>query len=226
VRRADRLFQIVQHLRARRLTTAAQLSGWLGVSQRTVYRDIRDLSLSGVPVQGEAGVGYRIDRAYDLTPLMFTPDEVEAVVVGLRMAEAFAGPSLRSAARMALDKVALALPQQRRLEIEQPQLYAPTFHLDPALGVRVETVRQSIAARQKLDVSYCDKKNQETRRILRPLGLYFWGTGWSLAAWCESRKDFRSFWLHKMTTCVPLDATFETDPEKTLAEFLRKVGAT
>ena len=111
MRRADRLFQIVQHLRARRLTTAAQLSNWLRVSQRTVYRDIRDLSLSGVPVQGEAGVGYRVDRAYDLTPLMFTPDEVEAVVVGLRMAEAFAGPSLRSAARMALDKVALALPQ-------------------------------------------------------------------------------------------------------------------
>ena len=122
MRRADRLFQIVQHLRARRLTTAAQLSGWLGISQRTVYRDIRDLSLSGVPVQGEAGVGYRIDRAYDLTPLMFTPDEVEAVVVGLRMAEAFAGPSLKAAAHMALDKVALALPQQRREEIEHSQL--------------------------------------------------------------------------------------------------------
>src|SRR3984957_14191206 len=161
---ADRLFQIVQHLRARRLTTAAQLSGWLGVSQRTVYRDVRDLSLSGVPVQGEAGVGYRIDRAYDLTPLMFTPDEVEAVVVGLRLAEAFAGPSLRSAARMALDKVALALPAQRRMEIEQPQLYTPTFHLDPALGERVEMVRQAIAMRRKLDVCYRDKKDAQTRR--------------------------------------------------------------
>jgi predicted DNA-binding transcriptional regulator YafY len=226
VRRADRLFQIVQHLRARRLTTAAQLSGWLGVSQRTVYRDVRDLSLSGVPVQGEAGVGYRIDRAYDLTPLMFTPDEVEAVVVGLRMAEAFAGPSLRSAARMALDKVALALPQQRRMEIEQPQLFAPTFHLDPALGERVETVRQAIAARRKLNISYRDKKEQETRRVVRPLGLYFWGTGWSLAAWCESRKDFRSFWLHKMSSCQTLEITFEIEIEKSLPEFLKSVGAT
>jgi predicted DNA-binding transcriptional regulator YafY len=226
VRRADRLFQIVQHLRARRLTTAAQLSGWLGVSQRTVYRDIRDLSISGVPVQGEAGVGYRIDRAYDLTPLMFTRDEVEAVVVGLRMAEAFAGPSLRAAARMALDKVALALPQQRRIEIEQPQLFAPTFHIDPAIGRRVEMVRQAIAARRKLDVSYRDKKEQETRRVLRPLGLYFWGSGWSLAAWCESRKDFRSFWLHKMSTCAALETTFETEPGKSLEEFLKSVGAT
>lgn len=225
MRRADRLFQIVQHLRARRLTTAAQLSGWLGVSERTVYRDIRDLSLSGVPVQGEAGVGYRLDRAYDLTPLMFTPDEVEAVVVGLRMAEAFAGPSLRCAARMALDKVALALPQQRRVEIEQPQLYAPTFHLDPTLGHRVELVRQSIAARRKLDISYRDKKEQETSRVLRPLGLYFWGTGWSLAAWCESRKDFRSFWLHKMSACAALESTFEMEPDKSLEQFLRSVGA-
>lgn len=216
----------MQHLRARRLTTAAQLSGWLGVSQRTVYRDIRDLSLSGVPVQGEAGVGYRIDRAYDLTPLMFTRDEVEAVVIGLRMTEAFAGPSLRSAARMALDKVALALPQQRRMEIEEPQLFAPAFHLDPKLGERVELVRQSIAARRKLDVAYRDKKDQETRRVLRPLGLYFWGTGWSLAAWCESRKDFRSFWLHKMATCVMLDTKFDVEQDKTLAEFLRSVGAT
>ncbi len=216
----------MQHLRARRLTTAAQLSGWLGVSARTIYRDIRDLSISGVPVEGEAGVGYRIDRAYDLTPLMFTPDEVEAVVVGLRMAEAFAGPSLRSAARMALDKVALALPQQRRAEIEQPQLFAPTFHLDPAMGERVETVRQAIAARRKLEVTYRDKKARESRRVLRPLGLYFWGTGWSLAAWCESRKDFRSFWLHNMSSCVSLDATFEVEPEKSLAEFLKSVGAT
>lgn len=224
MRRADRLFQIVQHLRARRLTTAAQLAGWLQVSPRTVYRDIRDLSLSGVPVEGEAGVGYRIDRGYDLTPLMFTPDEVEAVVVGLRMAEAFAGPSLKSAARMALDKVALALPQQRREEVEQPQLFAPTFHLDPKLGERVELVRQSIAGRKKLDVSYRDKKEQESRRVLRPLGLYFWGSGWSLAAWCESRKDFRSFWLHKMTACAVLEATFQMEQDKSLDAFLRSVG--
>lgn len=226
MRRADRLFQLVQHLRARRLTTAAQLAGWLAISQRTVYRDIRDLSLSGVPIQGEAGVGYRIDRAYDLTPLMFTNDEVEAVVVGLRMAEAFAGPSLRSAARMALAKVALALPPQRRLEIEQTQLYAPTFHLDPKLGERVELIRQSIAARRKLDVAYRDKKDQPTRRILRPLGLYFWGRGWSLAAWCESRKAFRSFWLDKMTACEALEITFEIEPGRALTDFLNSVGAT
>ena len=216
----------MQHLRARRLTTAAQLARMLQVSQRTVYRDIRDLSLSGVPVQGEAGVGYRIDRAYDLTPLMFTRDEVEAVVVGLRMAGAFAGTSLKAAALTALDKVALALPQQRRDEIYEPQLFAPTFHLDPSMAARVELVRQAIAARRKLDVAYRDKKERESRRVLRPLALYFWGNGWSLAAWCEARKDFRSFWLHKMTRCESLDDVFVAEEGKALADFLKSVGAT
>ncbi len=190
-----------------------------------MYRDVRDLSLSGVPVQGEAGVGYRIDRAYDLTPLMFTRDEVEAVVVGLRMTETFAGPSLRSAARMALNKVALALPQDRRVEIEQPQLYAPAFHLDPALGQRVDLVRHAIASRKKLDVSYLDKKDQQSRRVLRPLALYFWGNGWSLAAWCESRKNFRSFWLHRMAECAATDGVFQNEEGKSLTDFLRSVGA-
>ena len=112
MRRADRLFQIVQHLRARRLTTAAELADLLSVSERTIYRDIRDLSLSCIPIQGEAGVGYRLDRSFELTALMFTPDEVEAVVVGLRMAQAFAGSRLSDASVTALDKVILALPKE------------------------------------------------------------------------------------------------------------------
>jgi predicted DNA-binding transcriptional regulator YafY len=124
MRRADRLFQIVQHMRARRLTTAAQLAELLAVSERTIYRDIRDLSLSGIPIQGEAGVGYGLDRSYELTALMFTPDEVEAVVVGLRMAQAFTGNRLRDASVTALDKVVLALPKGRRAEVEHPQIYA------------------------------------------------------------------------------------------------------
>src|ERR1035441_2221216 len=97
MRRADRLFQIVQHLRARRLTTAAQLAALVQVSERTIYRDIRDLSLSGIPILGEAGVGYRIDRSFDLTPLMFTREEVEAIVVGLRMVEGVGDSTLKRA---------------------------------------------------------------------------------------------------------------------------------
>jgi predicted DNA-binding transcriptional regulator YafY len=129
MRRADRLFQIVQHLRGRRLTTAAQLAGWLEVSERTIYRDIRDLSISGVPVEGEAGVGYRLSPAFDLPPLMFTMDEVEALVAGARMVEAWGGPALGGHARSAVSKIALALPKSRREEIERTRLFAPVFHI-------------------------------------------------------------------------------------------------
>ena len=224
MRRADRLFQIVQHLRARRLTTAAQLADWLGTSQRTIYRDIRDLSISGVPVQGEAGVGYRIDRSYDLTPLMFTPEEVEAVVVGIRMVQAFGGNQLRAASRSALEKVALALPQHRREETEHQNLYAPAFYQSPALGERLDQLRAAIASRQKLRVTYLDKQDRESSRTLRPLALYFWSTGWTLAAWCESRKDFRSFRLDRMRQCETSNEMFEIEEDKSLEAFLRSIG--
>src|SRR5438309_460414 len=130
MRRADRLFQIVQHLRARRLTTAAQLAERLEVSERTIYRDVRDLSLSGIPIEGEAGVGYRVHPSFELTPLMFTTEEIEAVVAGLRMVGTFTGPELRRAADSALNKVALALPDERKKDIERPRLFAPAIVRD------------------------------------------------------------------------------------------------
>src|SRR5580698_9935443 len=116
MRRADRLFQIVQHLRGRRLTTAAQLTRWLQVSERTVYRDVRDLSLSGVPV--------------------------EAMVTGARMVEAWGGPTLATHARSALSKIALALPPARREEIARSRLFAPGFHIRPEAAASLETARQ------------------------------------------------------------------------------------
>ena len=223
MRRADRLFQIVQHLRARRLTTAAQLAQWLGTSERTIYRDVRDLSLSGVPVQGEAGVGYRIDKAYELTPLMFTRDEVEAVVVGVRMVQAFGGPSLRAAAQSALNKVILALPDQRRAETEAARLFAPVFNQHRPLDDRLDLMRGAIGERQKLRVVYVDEKQARSERVIRPLGLYFWGSSWTLAAWCETRDDFRHFRLDRIETCETTGEIYPEEPEKSLDEFIRLV---
>ena len=221
MRRADRLFKLVQHLRARRLTTARQLAEWLQVSERTVYRDIRDVSLAGIPVQGEAGVGYRLDRSFELTPLMFTRDEVEAAVVGLRMAEAFGGPALRTAARAALAKITLALPEGRRGEVEQTQLYAPLWNVHRATDEHLELIRQAIAGCQKLHVQYADKQQGETRRVLRPLALHFWGASWTLAAWCELRNGFRTFRLDRFLECAPSGDTFAAEPGKSLEDYLR-----
>lgn len=225
VRRADRLFQIVQHLRARRLTTAARLAELLEVSERTIYRDIRDISLSGIPVRGEAGVGYSIDPSFELTALMFTREELEAIVVGLRMVRAFGGPSLRGAVEPALDKVTLALPKGRREEVDQPQIYAPTVNLHSAVEPTIDLLRGAIETRSVLELDYRDDHGQDTLRRIRPLALHFWGNVWTLAAWCELRTGFRSFRLDRIRECRIPGTVFVEESGKTLADFLRSVGA-
>jgi predicted DNA-binding transcriptional regulator YafY len=224
MRRADRLFQIVQHLRGRRLTTAAQLAGWLQVSARTVYRDIRDLGISGVPVEGEAGVGYRLRPGFDLPAIMFTIDEVEALVAGARMVESWGGPALGSHARSAIAKIALALPPARREEIESTRLFAPGFLVPQGAAAGLETVRQAILQRRKLHIEYVDGSNRASARTLDPLALNFWGTTWSIAAWCESREDFRVFRLDRIRSLQMGDEKFEEVPGRTLEDFVRSVS--
>jgi len=224
MRRADRLFQIVQHLRGRRRTTPPQQAEIVAVSERTVYRDIRDLSLSGIPVQGEAGVGYCLDRSFELTALMFTPDEVEAVVVGLRMAQAFAGRRLSHASITALDKVILALPKHRRAEVERPQIYAPPVHAHREVDPLRETLIAAINDRAVLRLIYADDNGHNTDRAVQPLALHFWGSVWTLAAWCRMRQDFRNFRLDRVSACIRTGDSFADEPGKTLTDFLRKIG--
>ena len=221
MRRADRLFQIVQHLRGRRLTTAAQLASWLAVSERTVYRDIRDLSLSGVPVEGEAGVGYRLSKGFDLPPIMFTLDEVEAMVTGARMVEAWGGETLAAHARSALAKIALALPPARREEIVRSRLFAPGFHIRREAARSLEIVRQAILQQRKLRVEYTDSAQRASLRTVCPMAVYFWGTTWTLAAWCETRNDFRNFRLDRMGAVEMLAEEFRETPGRTLEDFAK-----
>jgi predicted DNA-binding transcriptional regulator YafY len=224
MRRADRLFQIVQHLRARRLTTAAQLAGWLQVSERTVYRDIRDLGISGVPVEGEAGVGYRLRPGFDLPAIMFTMDEVEALVAGARVIETWGGSALGSHARSAIAKIALALPAARREEIERTKLFAPGFLVPPGAAAGLETVRQAIFERRKLHIEYLDGASRASDRTINPLALNFWGTTWSVSAWCESREDFRVFRLDRIRSLQIGDEKFDEVPGRTLEDFMRRVS--
>jgi predicted DNA-binding transcriptional regulator YafY len=220
MRRADRLFQIAQYLRGRRLTTARQLADWLSVSERTIYRDIRDLSVSGVPVEGEAGIGYRIKPSFDLQPLMFSPDEIDALVIGMRMVQAWGGPQLAASAAAALAKVTLALPKDKRDFVEATAMFAPAFHIDPLHGQRLEEIRQSIAKRRKLQLEYGDVEGKISHRTVWPLALYFFGGTWLIAAWCELRGDFRSFRLDRVREMETIDAYPDTQGRR-LADFVR-----
>lgn len=224
MRRADRLFQIAQYLRGRRLTTARQLAEWLSVSERTVYRDIRDLSLSGVPVEGEAGVGYRVRAGYDLQPLMFSPDEIDALVIGMRMVQAWGGPQLGASAAASLAKITLALPREKRDLVEATPIFAPRFQADPEHGRRLEAIRQAINARRKLTLDYVDAQDRATQRIVWPLALSFWGGTWLLAGWCEMRDDFRTFRLDRVQALAQAEP-YPSQQGRRLADFLRHVQA-
>ena len=225
MRRADRLFAIVAHLRGRRLTTAAQLARWLEVSERTIYRDVADLGASGVPVDGEAGVGYRIRAGFDLPPLMFSFDEIDALVIGARFVESWGGPGLAGGARSALAKIAAALPADKRIALERSRLFAPGFFIDPQPGERLDALRRAIADARYSDLDYKDAEGRSTQRRVRPLGLYFWGDAWTLAAWCELRGDFRNFRLDRIAAVRAAEERYPDEAGKRLEDYLRKMQA-
>jgi predicted DNA-binding transcriptional regulator YafY len=225
VRRADRLFENVQHLRGRRLTTARQLAQWLEVSERTVYRDIAALMATGVSIDGEAGVGYRIRPGFDLPPLMFTHDEIEALVLGARFAESWGGPGLAQGARSALSKIAAALPRDKRAVLESSRLFAPALFIDPAHGERLERMRRAIGGRRMAALRYRDAAGAVSARRVRPLGLFFWGDAWALGAWCELRQDFRNFRLDRIVELNVTDERFADEPGRRLQDYLRSLHA-
>jgi predicted DNA-binding transcriptional regulator YafY len=226
VRRADRLFQIIQRLRGRkRAVTAARLAEELGVSDRTVYRDIRDLVAAGTPIEGEAGVGYALRREYDLPPLMFDADEVEALVLGARIAAALGDQGLARAAGSALSKVEAVLPPRLRSRLAEAALYAPRTFVGRAGSDALLTVRGALTERRRLYVHYRKEDGAQTARVIRPLGAFFWGRTWTLGAWCELRQDFRTFRLDRMDGIEPRDV-FAEEPGRTLRDYLRAIGPT
>src|SRR3989344_3149398 len=204
MRRADRLFQIVQLIRGRRLSTAAFLAERLEVSQRTIYSDVADLQHQGVPIEGEAGVGYRLGAGFELPPLMFSQGEANALVAAARLAQAW------------LDA---------RVAAEAQALYAPSVGLDPRVQATLQALREAVHSRHVVQINYADVHGRPSLRRLRPLGCFYWGKVWTLSAWCELRNDFRGFRIDRIVDLVVLDEQFRQEPGKTLADMLRKVEA-
>ncbi len=222
MRRADRLFRVVERLRRRGPVTAAALAEELEVSVRTVYRDVQDLVGSGVPILGEAGVGYALARGFDLPPLMFTEEEIEALVLGARIVESRADPALARAARDVLQKVEAVLPARLKARVEEAALFAPGFRSASA-GEGLTRLRGAIRQRRKVAFAYQDRSGAPTRRTVQPLGVFYWGATWSLGAWCELRTGFRNFRTDRIAELAVLDETFEPQPGRTLRDFFRHV---
>ena len=221
MRRADRLFHIIQLIRGRRLTTARYLAQRLEVSERTIYRDVADLQLQGVPIEGEAGVGYRLGAGFDLPPMMFTQDEAKALVASVRMAQAWLDPALAQGAEDALGKILSVLPIEARVAAEALAVYAPTGGLSDSEQRTLQALREAVQERRKVHIQYLDLSDKASERVLRPLGCFYWGKVWTLSAWCERRNDFRTFRIDRVLNVRPLEERFRDEPGRTLADLLR-----
>lgn len=224
MRRADRLFRIVQLLRRRRtVVTAARIAEALEISERTVYRDVRDLVASGTPIEGAAGVGYRLRPGYDLPPLMFDRDEIQALVLGARIVSQFGDKALAAASESILSKVGAVLPKDLEPLLADTRLFVPGGRRRGQSAAALAIAREALIAQRRLQLTYADERGAATVRAVRPLGLFFWGPTWTLAAWCELRRGFRNFRLDRVKGVVVLDA-FAHEPGRTLRDMLAQYG--
>lgn len=225
MRRADRLFLIIHALRGRRTALPARrLAETLGVSLRTVYRDVADLQLSGVPIEGEAGVGYMLRKGADIPPLMFNADELEALVVGTRFVRAFGGQRLARNAAATLLKIEAVLPPDLRARTQRSRIFAPPrSDRIEATGI-IDRLHEAIESHRVLHLTYRDETARASERDVEPLCLAFWGGAWTLGAWCRLRNDFRSFRPDRIAQFDAIDETFEESAERGLAAYIRSVG--
>jgi predicted DNA-binding transcriptional regulator YafY len=223
MRRADRLFRIVRILRGGRLQTAHMLAEKLQVSDRTIYRDVRDLQISGIPIEGEAGVGYTLRRDLDLPPLMFTRDELTALVLGARLVQAWGGATSMAAAGQALQRIEAVLPPELRERLDSILMYAPGYKMTQPLRERLDLLHDACIDRRALAFGYTREDGQTSERHARPLALYFWTGVWTLATWCEMRRDFRVFRIDRMERVQVLDREFVQKKGQRLEDFVRQV---
>lgn len=223
MRRADRLFQIVEQLRRKPVVTAAELSETLEVSVRTIYRDMDDLSASGIPLRAEAGMGYALEKGYDLPPLMFTQGELEALEIAARLLATWTDPELKADAESALAKIGDVLPHTLKRSRSALPVYAPDFFIDNRFFAPMPDIRRALREQRKIRVDYRKESGEESQRILRPLAIIYWGRSWTLVGWCEWREDFRHFRLDRIAGWTVLDDIFDAEIGKTYQDFLKQM---
>lgn len=204
MRKSDRLFQLTNILRAHQPITAKELSERLSVSERTVYRYIDDLSVSGVPVYGEAGVGYRLSEGFELPPLQLTQQELEALVLGVNIISSWTGPTLSKASHSLLSKIEAALPNTVSTQPDdQRPVRIASEHIRPVDFDYWDEIHHLIRAQQWGKIRYNSLSGNTTTRIIFPLGLFFWGGKWTLGSWCSLKEEYRNFRLDCIDALEP-----------------------
>jgi len=223
MRRADRLFDIIQTLRvAKQPMTAATLADRLEVAVRTVYRDIAALQARRIPVEGAAGVGYVLRRGFDLPPLMFTADEVDAIAVGARLVRRLRDTGLQDAAESVLSKIATILRDPLRTGVVSAPFYVSDGDAVTPKGIDLSDVRYAIRETRKMRITYADAGGQRSNRTIWPIAMAYYVDVTLIGAWCELRLDYRHFRVERIVTSTLLDETFSTAGGKLVEGWLAR----
>lgn len=225
MRRADRLFQIVLMLGRGKVLTASTLAERLEVSARTIYRDVQDLSASGVPIEGEAGVGYCLRGGYQVPPMMFDEEELQVLAFSTELIQRWGDAAMASAAERIVNKVDAVIPQRLRPKLSLSQIFVPDAPVPRVVTELLGQARAAIKQRQRFFLNYQDAADQRTERIVWPLGLVYWGGLWTLAAWCELRNDFRTFRIDRIESGRVLESTYPSAAGRQLDDYFTSVGA-
>ena len=221
MRRADRLFDIIRILRAaRRPVTAAALAEQLEVTPRTVYRDVATLQARRVPIEGAAGLGYVLRPGFDLPPLMFTAEELDAVALGARLVRRTRDAKLQAAADSVLTKVLAALPEALRGQLTEPRLYVSDGDTPPAEGLDQAAARRAIRETRKMRIAYVDGSGARSERVIWPIAMAYYVDVTLVGAWCELRTDFRNFRVDRIASAQVLDERFSADNGRLLNAWL------
>ncbi|WP_417458860.1 helix-turn-helix transcriptional regulator [Kordiimonas sp.] len=225
MRRADRLFQIVSFLQGRRIAITAQdIADEFDISVRTVYRDIQDLITTGVPISGEAGVGYILDKSYYLPPMSFDVNELETLMLGAAMVSSWTDEKMAASAKSLILKIKNVLTDHDRETFSGIALFAPPSRAKLPWNIDFSYLRQAVRHKEVLDLSYADEEGVATRRRVRPLSLVFIGPIWMMLAWCELRKDFRHFRLDRMLNASSTGEIFTDTAETSLKTYLARLN--
>jgi len=230
VNRIDRLHAILTHLQSKKKVTAQEMADRFNISLRTVYRDVKALDESGVPVIGEAGSGYTIMEGYRLPPVMFTQEEASALLLGAKLAEQFTDGSINRHFNAALFKIKAVLrsPDKEYVDsltehVEILSRYSPDSELPQQF---LSLLQQAVVHKNVVQLHYRSSLKEEiTRRKVEPIGLLHYASAWHLIGWCQLRNDYRDFRLSRMLGVTLDEKTFDPGAHPSIRQYIEQIKA-